>query len=85
MNFDPNLIVTIIIQLVTIGYVAGIARTRINHLETQLSDVKVELRDYRIIREDIAVIKSQLSDMHQCLRRLSANQDKLQEKIKEDL
>ena len=55
-----SLIVTAFINLGTLSYVAGTTLTRIRVVEKEIDLINCELRSFREVKEDIAVIKTQL-------------------------
>lgn len=67
---DPALIFTIVIQLCSVAVVAGVGWSRLNQLDKEVQEVRTELKEYRIIREDLAVIKSQLLELNRVVHNL---------------
>jgi hypothetical protein len=74
MEYD--LILSILVQVATLGVFGGIIWTKITQLEKADEDLKDEVRDFRELRQDLAVVKSQLTSISVCISRLAEAVDR---------
>jgi|CXWL01.1.fsa_nt_gi hypothetical protein len=75
---DYDILVNLGVQFVTLGTFGGIIWTRLSQLEKADEELKLEVRDFREMKQELAVIKSQLVSISACLNRLAENYDKRQ-------
>ena len=67
---DLHFVTTIVIQVVSIAYVAGVSWQRIGHLEKDILRLEQEVIAYRLIREDLAAVKAQLTNLQETMIRI---------------
>lgn len=76
---DWGLVVTLVTQVVSCAFIAGIGWTRLNTLEKDISRLETEFIDYRLMRQDLAVVKTQLQSIQACLNHMADRMDKEEE------
>lgn len=67
---DWSLILTIAVQILTVGIVYGKLSTEHNVMRRDIDRLEKEIIDSRALREDLAVVKSQLANIQTCLNSL---------------
>lgn len=67
---DYGLVLSLVTQVVAIGIAYGVLRTRIEVSERDIQRIEKEVTDNRVVREDLAVLKSQLANIQLCLNSL---------------
>lgn len=72
MNIDWSMIfgaIGLLGNFAAIAYTAGVASTRLTAVEKDLEKMEQEVRDFRALKEDLAVVKSQLVSINELLHR----------------
>ena len=63
-NFSPELIISVIIQLVSVGIFIGVFKTTISFMQEQISEIKQSLKDDKQeLKEEMAKYNSVLERM----------------------
>lgn len=66
-----NLVVSVIIPAgLGVGVSWGIMSTRVDYLEKIIEELKVEVKDFRQLREDMAVVKNDISSIKDMLAKI---------------
>lgn len=78
---DWHLVLTIGVQVLGVGILYGVMKTRIDVIERDLNKLEREVIDFRSLKEDMAVVKAQLSSISACLHRLSANKGERENEV----
>lgn len=73
-NISPELIISVIIQLISIGIFIGMFKTTINFMQEQIKDLKEEMRKYNNILERIIIAEQSVKSAH---HRIDGIEDKL--------
>ena len=73
---DWSLIFTILTQIISWAFVAGIGWTKLRTLEKDILRLETEVVEYRTMHEDLAVVKNQLQNIQFCLNRLASEVEK---------
>lgn len=64
MTFTPELIISVSIQLISIGIIIGIYKTTINFMQLQIQDLKEDMRKYNNILERMIVVEQSTKSAH---------------------
>lgn len=64
MNFSPELILSVIIQLIAIGIFIGVFKTTITFMQEQIADIKTNLK------EDKQELKDEMARYNNVLERM---------------
>lgn len=67
---------TLLIQVGSLAAFGGMVWMRVQSITERLDRIDADVRDHNSMVADIAVIKQQLTDMSQCLRRLSRERER---------
>lgn len=63
-NFSPELIVSVVIQLIAVGIFIGVYKTTINFMQTQISELKEDMKKYNNVLERLIKVESSTSSAH---------------------
>lgn len=64
MNFSPELILSVIIQLIAVGIFIGVFKTTIAFMQEQIADIKTNLKeDKKELKDEMAKYNNVLSRM----------------------
>lgn len=63
-NISPELIISVIIQLIAVGIFIGVYKTTIAFMQEQIKDLKEDMRKYNNILSRIAVAENSISSAH---------------------
>lgn len=74
MHISPELIVSVVIQLIAVGIFIGVYKTTIAFMQEQIKDLKEDMRKYNNILSRIAVAENSISSAH---HRIDNIEDKL--------
>ena len=72
-NITPELIVSVTIQLVSIGIFIGIFKTSLAFMQEQIKDLKDEMHRYNSVLARLAVAENSISSAH---KRIDGLEDK---------
>ena len=64
MQFSPELIISVTIQLIAIGIVIGIYKTTISFMQLQIEELKSDMRKYNNILERMIVAEQSTKSAH---------------------
>lgn len=64
MHISPELIISVVIQLIAIGIFIGVYKTTIAFMQEQIKDLKEDMRKYNNILSRIAVAENSISSAH---------------------
>lgn len=64
MQFSPELIISIVIQLVSIGIFVGVNQTTLNFMQEQIKDLKEDMRKYNSILERMVIVEQSTKASH---------------------
>lgn len=73
MHISPELIISVVIQLIAIGIFIGVYKTTIAFMQEQIKDLKEDMRKYNNILSRIAVAENSISSAH---HRIDSIEDK---------
>lgn len=73
-NISPELIISVIIQLISIGIFIGMFKTTINFMQEQIKDLKEEMRKYNNVLERMIIAEQSVKSAH---HRIDGIEDKL--------
>ena len=73
-NISPELIISAIIQLISIGIFIGMFKTTINFMQEQIKDLKEEMRKYNNVLERMIIAEQSVKSAH---HRIDGIEDKL--------
>lgn len=65
-----------VLQLIVVIFLTGAGWMKISVLERDHQELKEEVRDFRGLREDMAVVKTQLAAINECLHKLASENSK---------
>ena len=63
-NISPELIISVIIQLVSIGIFIGMFKTSLSFMQEQIRDLKDEMHRYNSVLARLAVAENSISSAH---------------------
>lgn len=63
-NISPELIISVIIQLIAIGIFIGVYKTTIAFMQEQIKDLKEDMRKYNNVLARLAVAENSISSAH---------------------
>lgn len=63
-NISPELVISVIIQLVAIGVFIGVYKTTIVFMQEQIKDLKEDMRKYNNVLSRLAVAENSISSAH---------------------
>ncbi len=64
MNFSPELILSVVIQLISVGIFIGVFKTTISFMQEQIKDIK------HTLKEDKQELKEEMSKYNNVLERM---------------
>lgn len=64
MNISPELIISVVIQLIAIGIFIGVYKTTINFMQLQIEELKNDMRKYNNILERMIVAEQSTKSAH---------------------
>jgi cell division protein FtsL len=64
MHFSPELIISVVIQLVAIGIFIGVYKTTIHFMQLQIEELKNDMRKYNNILERMIVAEQSTKSAH---------------------
>lgn len=64
MNFSPELIVSVIIQLISVGIFIGVFKTTISFMQEQIKDLKDEMKRYNNVLERLIITEQKVGSAH---------------------
>ena len=70
MDFSPELIISVIIQLVSVGIFIGVFKTTISFMQEQIVDLKSDMRRYNNVLERMIITEQQAKSAHHRLDNL---------------
>ncbi len=73
-NISPELIISVTIQLISIGIFIGMFKTTINFMQEQIKDLKEEMRKYNNVLERMIIAEQSVKSAH---HRIDGIEDKL--------
>lgn len=63
-NISPELVISVIIQLIAIGIFIGVYKTTIAFMQEQIKDLKEDMRKYNNVLSRLAVAENSISSAH---------------------
>jgi hypothetical protein len=73
MHISPELIISVVIQLIAVGIFIGVYKTTIAFMQEQIKDLKEDMRKYNNILSRVAVAENSISSAH---HRIDSLEDK---------
>lgn len=64
MKITPEFIMSVCIQLVSIGIIIGIYKTTISFMQAQIVELKADMRKYNSIMERMIVVEQSTKSAH---------------------
>lgn len=64
MNLSPELILSVIIQLIAIGIFIGVFKTTVAFMQEQIKDLKEEMKRYNNVLERIIITEQSVKSAH---------------------
>lgn len=64
MQFSPELIISVIIQLISIGVFIGVNKTTLDFMQEQIKDLKEDMRKYNCILERMVIVEQSTKASH---------------------
>ena len=64
MHFSPELIISVVIQLIAIGIFIGVYKTTIHFMQLQIEELKNDMRKYNNILERMIVAEQSTKSAH---------------------
>lgn len=63
-NFSPELIISVVIQLVSVGIFIGMFKTSLSFMQEQIKDLKEDMHKYNNVLARLAVAENSLKSAH---------------------
>lgn len=63
-NFSPELIISVIIQLVSVGIFIGVFKTTVSFMQEQIKDLKDEMKRYNNVLERMIITEQSVKSAH---------------------
>lgn len=64
MNFSPELIISVVIQLIAIGIFIGVYKTTIHFMQLQIEELKNDMQKYNNILERMIITEQSTKSAH---------------------
>lgn len=64
MQFSPELIISVVIQLVSVGIFIGVYKTTIHFMQLQIEELKADMQKYNNILERMIINEQKVSSAH---------------------
>ena len=64
MSVSPELIISVVIQLIAVGIFIGVYKTTIAFMQEQIKDLKDDMRKYNNVLSRLAVAENSISSAH---------------------
>lgn len=64
MQFSPELIISVVIQLISIGIFVGVNQTTLNFMQEQIKDLKEDMAKYNNILERMIIAEQSTKAAH---------------------
>lgn len=64
MHFSPELIISVVIQLIAIGIFIGVYKTTIHFMQLQIEELKNDMRKYNNILERMVIAEQSTKSAH---------------------
>ena len=64
MNISPELIISVIIQLIAVGIFIGVYKTTITFMQQQIAELKEDMRKYNNILERMITVEQSTKSAH---------------------
>ena len=68
MNFSPELILSVVIQLISVGIFIGVFKTTVSFMQEQIAEIKTNLKD------DKQELKEEMAKYNNVLERMIINE-----------
>ena len=74
-----GIILTVLINLVTVAYMVGSISARLSFLEQALQKIDQEVRDMRSLHSEIGVVKNKIDNLYQYIQNIQKKIEKEKE------
>lgn len=64
MQFSPELIISVVIQLVSVGIFIGVFKTTITFMRDQIADLKIDMGKYNNVLERLIIAEQSTKSAH---------------------
>lgn len=64
MNISPELVLSVVIQLIAIGIFIGVFKTTVAFMQEQIRDLKEEMRKYNNVLERMIIAEQSVKSAH---------------------
>lgn len=64
MNISPELVLSVVIQLIAIGIFIGVFKTTVAFMQEQIKDLKDEMRKYNNVLERMIIAEQSVKSAH---------------------
>lgn len=64
MNISPELILSVVIQLIAVGIFIGVFKTTVVFMQEQIKDLKDEMRKYNNVLERMIIAEQSIKSAH---------------------
>lgn len=72
MNISPELVLSVVIQLIAIGIFIGVFKTTVAFMQEQIKDLKEEMRKYNNVLERMIIAEQSVKSAHHRIDGLEA-------------
>ena len=67
MNFSPELVLSVVIQLISVGVFIGMFKTSLAFMQQQIFEIKDEMRKYNNVLERLIITEQAVKSAHKRL------------------
>ena len=64
MNISPELVLSVVIQLIAVGIFIGVFKTTVSFMQEQIKDLKEEMKRYNNVLERMIVTEQSVKAAH---------------------
>lgn len=73
MNLSPELVFSLIVQLITVGIFIGTYKQTINFMQQQIMDLKDDMHKYNNVLERLAIAELSVNTAHKRIDNIEKN------------
>lgn len=74
MTFSPELILSVVIQLVAIGIFIGVYKTSLAFMQTEIAELKQDMKKYNNVLERLIIAEQSTKSAHHRIDKLEEEQ-----------
>ena len=74
MNFSPELIMSLIIQLIAVGIFIGVYKTSLSFMQSEIAELKSDMKKYNNVLERLIIAEQSTKSAHHRIDKLEEEQ-----------